>query len=276
MRALGNADAIRADADGRSTALVVGGSYLACEVAASLTELGLQVTMVMQESEPHERGFGLRVGRWVRSVLESRGVTVHGADEIARFTDAGDRVAGAVTGGELEIAADLVVCGVGAQPDVMLARRSGLELGDLGGIRCDAQLRSATSRDVFAAGDVCEYESVVHGQPIRVEHEVHAESQGAFVAAAMLGSGELYREVPYFFSDISDWISFEYVGPARGWDEEVVRGEIGDGEFSVFYLREGAVLGALAVGRSGDLDHARALIASGEAIGADGVRSLPS
>jgi 3-phenylpropionate/trans-cinnamate dioxygenase ferredoxin reductase component len=271
VRALGNADALRADAEGRSTALVVGGSYLACEVAASLTMLGLSVTMVMQEAEPHERGFGLRVGRWVRSVLEAHGVTVLGADEIARFTAAGDRVAGAVTGGERSVEADLVVCGVGATPDVMLARRAGLELGESGGIRCDAQLRTATSRDVFAAGDVCEYDSAVHGGPIRVEHEVHAESQGAFVAEAMLGAGDLYTQVPFFFSDIGDWISLEYVGPARGWDEEVVRGSIEDGEFSVHYLKEGRVLGALSVAGFGDLDRAQELIASGDAVGADGV-----
>jgi 3-phenylpropionate/trans-cinnamate dioxygenase ferredoxin reductase subunit len=274
VRALGNADAVRADAEGRATAVVVGGSYLACEVAASLTVLGLQVTMVMIEAEPHERGFGLRVGRWVRSVLEDHGVTLVRSDEVARFANVGDRISGVVTGGERELPADLVVAGVGGAPDVMLARRAGLELGAAGGIRCDERLRTTVSRDVLAAGDVCEYASVVHGGPIRVEHEVHAESQGAFAARTMLGADEPYREVPYFFSDIADWISFEYVGPAHGWDREVVRGSIDDGEFSVFYLADGAVKGALSVGRSGDLDAARELIASGEAIGEEGVRAL--
>jgi 3-phenylpropionate/trans-cinnamate dioxygenase ferredoxin reductase component len=68
--------------------------------------------------------------------------------------------------------------------------------------------------------------------------------------------------VPYFFSDISDWVSLEYVGPAPEWDQEVVRGSIDDGEFSIFYLQSGRVAAALSIGRSDDLEAARRLIKS--------------
>jgi len=274
IRALGNADAVRADAEGQERAVVVGGSYLGCEVAASLVALGLDVTILTQEAEPLERGFGAVVGRWIRGVLEAHGVTFVGSDEVGRFAAVADRVSGVVTGAGRELPADLVVCGVGASPDVMLARRAGFELGPLGGVRCDAALRTATSRDVFAAGDVCEYESIVHGRPIRVEHEDHAQQQGAHVARTMLGAAEPYRTVPYFFSDVGDWLSFEYVGPAAHWDEEVVRGRLDDGAFAVYYLQDGAVRGCLSVGGFDDLEAARTLIASGEAVGADGVRAI--
>ena len=79
----------------------------------------------------------------------------------------------------------------------------------------------------------------------------------------MLGSEEPYREIPYFFSDLADWASLEYVGPAYEWDEIVWRGDPDAGEFSVWYLGDGAVRGALAVGRSEDLIHARTLIETG-------------
>jgi 3-phenylpropionate/trans-cinnamate dioxygenase ferredoxin reductase subunit len=72
--------------------------------------------------------------------------------------------------------------------------------------------------------------------------------------------------VPYFFSDLADWASLEYVGPAQAWDEEIVRGSLDEGSFSIWYLGEGRVLGALSVGRSQDLDHARRLIAAGGAL----------
>ncbi len=274
IRALGNSDAVRADADGANRAVVVGGSYLGCEVAASLTKMGLDVTMVMQEAEPYERGFGARAGRWFRGVLTAHGVTVIGADEVARFASVADRVSGVHTRGGLELQCDLVVCGVGAMPDVMLARRAGLDLGETGGVTCDAALRTTTSDRVFAAGDMCEYSSTVHGRSLRVEHEDHAQNQGAHVARAMLGATDPYTVVPYFFSDLSDWASLEYVGPAHTWDDEVVRGSLQDGEFSIFYLDQGAVAGALSVGRPQDLDAARELITSGEAVGAEHVRAL--
>jgi 3-phenylpropionate/trans-cinnamate dioxygenase ferredoxin reductase subunit len=152
--------------------------------------------------------------------------------------------------------------GTGALPDVMLARAAGLELGESGGVKCDANLR--TSADgIFAAGDVCSYDSVAHGRRLRVEHWDVALQQGRHAARAMLGADEPYREIPYFFSDLADWASMEYVGPAYDWDELVWRGDPDAGEFSVWYLGGGAVRGALAVGRSEDLIHARTLIETG-------------
>jgi 3-phenylpropionate/trans-cinnamate dioxygenase ferredoxin reductase component len=73
--------------------------------------------------------------------------------------------------------------------------------------------------------------------------------------------------VPYFFSDLSDWAGIEYVGPAREWDQEIVRGSFDDGAFTIFYLQSGRVRGALTVGRSDDLQAARRLIADGTDLG---------
>ena len=114
---------------------------------------------------------------------------------------------------------------------------------------------------VFAAGDIAEYESVVHGRRLRVEHWDVAFNQGKAAALNMLGRDQPYDVVPYFFSDLSDWASLEYVGPASEWDREVVRGAIDEGEFSIWYLNEGRVVAALSVGRCDDLEHARRLIA---------------
>jgi 3-phenylpropionate/trans-cinnamate dioxygenase ferredoxin reductase subunit len=142
----------------------------------------------------------------------------------------------------------------------MLAERAGLEVDN--GIVCDATLESSVP-GIFAAGDVCSYESEVHGTRLRVEHWDVALQQGKHAAGSMLGDGKSYREVPYFFSDLADWVGLEYVGPAYEWDELVWRGDPDSGEFSVFYLDGGRVAGALAVGRSEDLTHARRLLESG-------------
>jgi 3-phenylpropionate/trans-cinnamate dioxygenase ferredoxin reductase subunit len=139
----------------------------------------------------------------------------------------------------------------------MLARAAGLELGETGGIRCDASLR--TSADgIWAAGDVCEYDSVLHGRPARVEHWDAAIEQGRHVARAILGANAPYRVVPYFFSDLADWASLEYAGIGGEPEVEEVQGSMDDGEFSVTYAAgDGRVLGCLAVGRSDDIDAAK-------------------
>jgi 3-phenylpropionate/trans-cinnamate dioxygenase ferredoxin reductase subunit len=261
LRALGNSDTIRGDAAGKRVVLI-GGSYIASEVAASLTELGSVCTLVMLEPVVLSRGFGETAGRFFQDRLEERGITVYGDDALERFEGADGRVTRVVTKAGHELVADAVVMGTGAMPDVMLARAAGLELGETGGIMVDAHLQTSAP-GIYAAGDVAEYESVVHGgRRMRIEHWDVAFNQGKTAALNMLGRKQPHDVVPYFFSDLSDWASLEYVGPAHEWDREVVRGSPQDGEFIVFYMQEGRVAGALSVGRSEDLEHARRLLAA--------------
>jgi 3-phenylpropionate/trans-cinnamate dioxygenase ferredoxin reductase component len=271
LRTLGNADTIRGDVEGAERVVCVGGSYIGSEVAASLTELGKRVTILMQEAHPLERQFGARAGARFRAILEAHGIEIVGEDEVDRFeAEDGERVARILTKGGRTLEAGAVVCGVGAQPDIMLARKAGLAIGELGGVRCDSRLRTS-AEGVFAAGDICEYDSVIHGRVMRIEHEDVAAAQGATVARNMLGADVPHDVVPYFFSDLSDWAGLEYVGPALQWDEEVVRGDIDAGPFAVWYLEGGRVRGMLSVDGAGDVDAARELIAAGEAVGANGV-----
>ncbi len=173
-----------------------------------------------------------------------------------------------VTGSGDELDADLVVLGTGVKPDVMLAKAAGLELGESGGVKCDARLQTSAP-GLYAAGDICEYDSTVHGRRIRVEHEAVAEAQGAHVAAAMLGSQDEHTEVPYFWTDLADWGSLEYVGPAASWGEEIVRGSFDDGEFSVLYLDGDRLVACASSGRGDDLEAATKLIAAGGELPAD-------
>lgn len=272
LRAFGNAEQIRAEAAGRQVVLI-GGSYIGCEVAATLTKLGAQCTIVMQEEVALSRTFGPVAGRWFQSRLEEHGIRFVGGDALERF-EGSERVERVVTAGGVVLDAEAVVIGAGVAPDVMLARSAGLTLDEqLGGIACDERLRTS-ARGIWAAGDVAAYDSVIHGRRIRVEHWDVALQQGKTVARSMLGEDVVHDVVPYFFSDLADWASLEYVGPAASWDREVVRGSYESGEFSVWYLSEGRVAGALSVGRSDDLDAARRLITAGTALGDDEIARL--
>ncbi len=258
LRTLGNADAIRVDAADAEQVVLIGGSYIGCEVAASLTLLGKRCTIVMQEQITLERGFGSASGRFFQELLESHGVTVHGQDELERFEGDG-RVAKVVTKNGLELPAELIVIGAGVAPDVQLARGAGLELGEGGGVRCSSRL-ATSAPGVFAAGDICEYDSLLHGGPLRIEHWDVAFNHGKTAALNMLGREIPHEVVPYFYSVLGDWGELEYVGPAREWDEEIVRGALEEGSFTTWYLRDGRLVAALTFGRSDDLDHARRLL----------------
>ena len=273
LRTLGNADAIREGVKDAEHVVLIGGSYIGCEVAASLSMLGKRCTIVMQEQVTLERGFGKSTGRFFQELLESHGVTIHGQDELERF-DGDGRVAKVITRAGLELTADAVVIGAGVAPDVALAQRAGLTIGERGGVRCSSRLQSSTP-GVFAAGDICEYDSVVHGgAAVRIEHWDVAFNHGKTAALNMLGRDLAPEVVPYFYSVLADWGELEYVGPAYEWNQEIVRGSMQDGSFTTWYLHDGAVKAALTFGRSDDLDQARRLIVAGSVLGEQERRAL--
>jgi 3-phenylpropionate/trans-cinnamate dioxygenase ferredoxin reductase component len=260
LRAFGNADAIRKEAAEAKHVVLIGGSYIGTEVAASLTAQGSKCSIVAIEDVALSRTFGSDAGRWFQELIESKGIEFHGGEELEAFEGDG-RVKAVVTKSGLSLECDAVIVGAGVKPDAMLAQRAGIEVGD-GGIVCDSQLRTSVA-GIYAAGDCCSYDSVIHGRRIHVEHWDVAMQQGIHVAKQMLGEESDYDVVPYFFSDLADWASLEYVGPAQDWDEEIWRGDREGGEFSVWYLKDGRVAGALSVERSEDLAEARRLLADG-------------
>lgn len=268
IRALRNADTIRAELEQVQQAATVGGSYIGCEVAATLTGQGISVTVIMQEDHPMQVGFGETAGKYVRSVLEANGVTVLGGKEVEKLEGDDERVEKVFCTDGTVVDAQLVVLGVGAVPDVMTAKGAGLELGERGGVLVDSQLRTAAP-GVWAAGDCAEFESVLFGGHRRIEHQDVAIEQGKTVARNINGAGEPFDFVPYFWSDLSDWLSLEYVGNAStGWDEELIRGSVDDGAFSVWYVKDDVLVAALSIGRSDDLMDARRLIAAKTSAGA--------
>ncbi|MDQ3719775.1 MAG: NAD(P)/FAD-dependent oxidoreductase [Actinomycetota bacterium] len=262
LRAFANSDAIREEAAEAERVVLIGGSYIGCEVAASLTScLGRQCTIVMQEDEVLERTVGPSLAPFFGSILREHGVKIHGGDSLDRFEGSDGRVSRVVTEGGLELDCDMVIVGAGVMPDVMLARSGGLELGEAGGLLCSSGLETSLE-GVFAAGDMCEYDSVIHGRPLRVEHWDVAAEHGKTAARNMLGQGTDHEVVPYFFSDLADWVSLGYVGPGSG--EPTVRGSVDDGSFTAFYLDDGRVTAALSVGRDEqELDEARRFIKEG-------------
>ncbi|HSJ17324.1 MAG TPA: FAD-dependent oxidoreductase [Solirubrobacterales bacterium] len=265
LRTLKTSDEIQEDAAGADHVILIGGSYIGTEVAASLTAKGKRCTIVMMEEVALSRTFGDEVGRYFHELLESKGIEIVGGEELEEFVGDG-RVSAVRTKSGREIEGDVVVVGAGVHPDERLAAKAGLEVEN--GIVCDERLQTSVD-GIYAAGDVCSYQSAVHGRRLRIEHWDVALQQGQYAARAMLGEEKPYDVVPYFFSDLADWASYEYVGPAETWDEIVLRGDYDAGEFTAWYLERGKVAAVLTVGRSDDLMHARRLIESGADMSGD-------
>ncbi len=264
LRTFANSDAIREAAEEAEHVVLIGGSYIGTEVAASLATEGKRCTIVMLEEVALSRPFGEEVGRWFHDLLASKGIELLGGEEVEAF-EGEDAVQAVRTKSGRRVECEAVVVGAGVRPDAMLARRGDIQVEN--GIVCDQGLESSVE-GIFAAGDVCSYESVVHGRRLRIEHWDVAMQQGMHAARGMLGDKQTYRAVPYFFSDLADWASLEYVGPASEWDDILWRGDRDGGEWTAWYLAGGKVSAALTVGRSEDLAHARRLIEGGTDVSA--------
>ncbi|HEU0249570.1 MAG TPA: FAD-dependent oxidoreductase [Solirubrobacteraceae bacterium] len=263
LRTLGNSDAIREGVADAENVVLIGGSYIGCEVAASLNMMGKKATIVMQEEATFERGFGKQAGRFFQGLLESHGVVIHGSDGLDRFEGADGRVGKVVTSNGLELPAEAVVVGAGVTPDTALAKRAALQIGARGGVLCSSRLESSAP-GIYAAGDIAEYDSPMHGGHVRIEHWDVAFNHGKTAALNMLGKDVPHEVVPYFYSVLADWGELEYVGPAYEWDEEIVRGSYEEGDFTTWYLKDAAVVAALTFGGSDNLERARELIAAGD------------
>lgn len=260
LRAFGNSDAIRDDLSDVEQVVLIGGSYIGAEVAASLVQLGKRCTIVMLEEVLLSGVFEEEAGRYFHKLLESKGVEIVGGSELGAFLGE-ERVSGVRTTAGREISAGAVIVGAGVKPDVMLAQRAGLAVDD--GVLVDAGLETSVE-GIFAAGDCARYECERFGGSLRIEHWDVAFQQGRHAARGMLGDKDAYEVVPYFFSDLADWASLEYVGHAKRWDRVVFRGDRDGGQFSAWYLDRGVLQAALSVGRSEDLQEARRLIESCE------------
>ena len=157
-----------------------------------------------------------------------------------------------------------------------LAKKAGLEIGERGGVLTDARLRTSAP-DVFAAGDIAEYDCVVHGgERLRIEHWDVAENQGKTAALLDARPRRAPRHRPVLLlRPRPTGRGWSTSGPAYGWTEEIVRGSIEDGEFTVWYLDGDRLAAALAVDRSDDLERARELIKSREPVDREELAEVP-
>jgi NADPH-dependent 2,4-dienoyl-CoA reductase/sulfur reductase-like enzyme/nitrite reductase/ring-hydroxylating ferredoxin subunit len=247
LRSFADSKAIVARAAGAGRVVVVGASFIGLEVAASLRKRGLAVDVVAPDAQPLGRVLGPELGRVVRGLHEEQGVTFHLGETVRHFAGRTVTLSG---GGTVE--ADFLVLGVGVKPALALAESAGLALER--GILVDPYLETSAP-GVYAAGDVARWPDPHTGERIRVEHWVVAERQGQAAAANMLGAGEPFTAVPFFWSQHYD-TAISYVGHAEKWDEVEVDGDPKALDAAVRFKLGGRVMAVATLGR--DLDSLKA------------------
>jgi 3-phenylpropionate/trans-cinnamate dioxygenase ferredoxin reductase subunit len=233
-------------------AAVIGGGFIGSEIAAALSMDGREVTMVFPEDGICARAFPKDLADFVTGYYREKGVQVLTGDVPTAITDSGVR-----TKSGREIAADVIVAGLGIVPETQIAEAAGLEVRD--GIVVDEQLRTSDP-DILAAGDVARFPSVVLEKDMRVEHEDNANTMGKFAGQAMAGAAISWRHVPMFYSDLFD-LGYEAVGEIDSRLESVADWKVPFREGVVYYLKDGRVRGTLLWNTWGQVDNARALLA---------------
>ncbi len=259
LRTIADTDAIRPLLTEGATVLVVGAGWIGLEVAAAARKRGAKAVVVEVGDRVCARALTPEMSAWVHALHERNGVDIRLSCGLKEFAGAG-RIERAVLADGTEIPCDLAVIGIGLVPNVELAQAAGLAVDN--GIVVDETGRTSHP-DIFAAGDVANHPNPLLGRRVRLESWENAQNQAIATAKAMLGKGEPYSEIPWFWSDQYD-ANIQLMGLPTDWDETVVRGDRDSGSFVEFYLKDGKIEGAAAVNNPRDLRFTRRLMTSGK------------
>jgi 3-phenylpropionate/trans-cinnamate dioxygenase ferredoxin reductase component len=267
LRTFEDSDALRAAIEKGGHAVVIGAGWIGSEVGASARTKGMDVTLIEQLSVPLERVIGPEVGEIYAAIHRDHGTEVLGGTGVEAIEGDGRAERVRLKGGKT-VDADLVVVGVGVAPRTKLAQVAGLATDN--GILADERLATAAG-DIFVAGDAANAYHPFYEQRVRVEHWHNALEQGPAAARNMLGKGDPYDRIPYFFSDQYD-VGMEYAGHATSYDEVVFRGDVDGREFIAFWLQGGRVLAGMNVNVWDVTDDIQALIRSRAEVDAGSLR----
>jgi NADPH-dependent 2,4-dienoyl-CoA reductase/sulfur reductase-like enzyme/nitrite reductase/ring-hydroxylating ferredoxin subunit len=240
LHTLADAVGIVGKAKGRRNAVVLGASFLGLEAAAALRTQGLEVDVVAPEGLPLARILGDELGAFVKKLHEEHGVRFHLGRKVALF----DSWSVVLDNGET-LAADIAVAGIGVRPRIELAEEAGIRCDR--GVLVNDRLETSAS-GVYAIGDVARYPDPNSGELVRIEHWVVAERQAQALARTIVGRGEPYRDVPFFWSQHYD-VPIAYVGHAEKWDRVHVKGSVDAKDCLVGFEAKGKILAVASIFR---------------------------
>jgi NADPH-dependent 2,4-dienoyl-CoA reductase/sulfur reductase-like enzyme len=244
LRTLDDSAAIRAAAAKARDAVVVGSGFIGMEVAASLTQLGLEVTLVSRDTHLFAQLRSPEISEHLADLYRRRRVGIVVGDQVRAFHGRSSLDTVELTGGAA-LGAGLAVVGVGVQPDLRFLEGSGIAVED--GVLVDRRFR-ANAPGVYAAGDVARFLDPLYGRRRRIEHWSNADYQGREVGKILAGAEGGYDTVSAFFTE-SFGLTLKVFGDTTHHDDRVARGSFADGDAVVYYLERGRLVGTLHTGQ---------------------------
>jgi 3-phenylpropionate/trans-cinnamate dioxygenase ferredoxin reductase subunit len=266
LRTLPESETLKAAFTPDARIVIVGAGWIGLEAAAAARLAGSQVTVVEPQPGALYGALGLELGGKFADLHRSHGVEFRFGDSAAQFRGQGGVVTAVVTKSGAELAADAVIVGIGAVPNVELAAAAGLDVDN--GVVTDAALRTS-AKDIFACGDVASSFHPLLGRHLRMDHWSNALNGGKAAARSLLGQDVEYNRVPYFYSDQYD-LGMECNGlPLPGsYDQVVYRGDSDSLEFIAFWLKESRLVAGMNVNIWDVTDDIQALVRSGKPLDA--------
>jgi 3-phenylpropionate/trans-cinnamate dioxygenase ferredoxin reductase subunit len=247
LRTLEDSDRIRHALGSGVRVVVIGAGWIGLETAAAARAAGAEVTVLENAELPLLQVLGSRIAHVFADLHRDNGVDLRCDVSVVgiRVTTDGRSVAGVELADGTAVPADLVIVGIGATPNLDLARESSLATDN--GVVVDSQLRSSDP-NVFCAGDIANAYHPFFGKHLRVEHWANALHQPAVAANAMIGGDSVYERLPYFYTDQYD-VGMEYTGHVEPEDTDsvVIRGDLRTRRFIAFWIRDGRVLAGMNV-----------------------------
>ena len=255
LRTLDDALTLKPRLEAASDVVIVGGGFIGLEVASTAAKTGKKVTLIEAQSRLLERAVSPLISQFLLDIHRSHGVDIRFNESVVAIEGSGG-VNEVVTSSGLRVRADLIVAGIGGMANDELAVQAGIISAN--GIDVDEHGRTSAP-NIYAAGDVSNHHNSFAGRRVRLEAVQNATDQGKAAGSMIAGKPEAYDAVPRFWSDQYD-AKLQIVGLSAPTDTAVVRGDMTEGKFSVFYYRDGKLTAVDSINKPGDQMIARRLI----------------
>ncbi|GAB5498820.1 MAG: FAD-dependent oxidoreductase [Pseudohongiellaceae bacterium] len=258
LRTAADAGLLRERLEPGKQAVVIGAGYIGLEVASVMRQMDMPVTVIEAEERTLPRVTAEPVSDFVREMHSAAGVEFRFTSRVSAIQGE-NQVHSVVCSNGDEIPADIVVLGVGIEPNTRLAETAGLTILD--GIQVNEYTQTSDA-SIVAAGDCTSHPSLLYGRPLRLESVQNANDQARAAAANLCGKPTVYDAVPWFWSDQYD-VKLQSVGLIEGHDQIVFRGDHRDLDarsFAAFYLRNGQVIAADCIARPKEFMAAKQLV----------------
>lgn len=250
-------DRINQELDRVQKCVIIGGGYIGLEAASALRKINRDVTLVEGQSRVLARVAGPIISDFYQQYHQEKGVEFYLGQGVDYLEGDQGRVHTVILANGTRIATDMVIVGIGLNPEVNVLVEAGAAFSN--GIETDRRCRTSLV-DIFAIGDCANHENFfADGQRIRLESVQNANDQAMIVTKEILDKGEDYAAVPWFWSNQYD-LKLQTIGLSIGYDQEILRGEPDSGSFTVIYLREGKIIAIDCVNRPSDFIQGKAII----------------